>query len=206
MKPEDITQSIACAPDVIHISLPVSDLMLQRILKKDRQWAKKQIQLCALMALDRGFEVSVGFQDASRAEVKFMLEMATFLEKIGVQSIKLSDTIGLLTPSDTQSLVTQMVHEVAIDVGIHTHNDFGMAVANAISAVQAGAKTVDVTLYGIGERAGNCDAFTLLDAVEGIFETAPQRDAMKGIQLKADSLLFAAGGIRKWIDLSGRAL
>jgi homocitrate synthase NifV len=201
MNVEDIKHSIDCNPDVIHISLPISDLMIYTLLKKDRNWAKDQIERCSLLALEHGFEVSVGFQDASRADMEFMVEMINFLEQIGVKSVKLSDTVGVLTPLSTRVMVERIVKSTNICVGIHTHNDLGMAVANAITAGRFGVETVDVTLYGIGERAGNCDAFTFLEASEEIFESVPNRNALKAIQLKADSLIFEHGGLGKWIEL-----
>jgi homocitrate synthase NifV len=110
---------------------------------------------CVRMAMDAGTEVTVGLEDVSRADPSFVMALAALLREEGVGRVRLSDTVGVLTPGRTQALVRQ-ISGLGFAVEMHAHNDLGMAVANSLCAVLAGAVIVDTTLLGIGERAGNC--------------------------------------------------
>ena len=156
MSVEDLKISMACEPDILHISVPVSDLQIEKKLQLDRVWLEKEMLECVDFARGHGYEVSVGFEDASRAELPFMIHLGVLLQSYGVLYIRFADTLGLLTPGETYDKVLALRQGTGMEVEFHAHDDFGMAVANSIAAVQAGARYVDTTLGGIGERAGNC--------------------------------------------------
>lgn len=98
--------------------------------------------------------VSVGLEDISRADGNEALDLAFAAVGAGAGRVRLSDTVGLLTPSATATLVLRFVEELPVPVALHAHNDLGMATANAVTALECGASFVDVSVLGLGERAG----------------------------------------------------
>jgi homocitrate synthase NifV len=99
--------------------------------------------------------VSVNAEDASRTEFGFLLEYAAAAKAEGADRIRFCDTIGIMEPLTTYKVVKELVEQTGLEVEMHTHNDFGMAVANAIAGIHGGGTWVNVTLGGLGERAGN---------------------------------------------------
>ena len=99
--------------------------------------------------------LSVGFEDASRADLHFLQELLVVAADCGADRVRLADTVGVLSPFRMQALVKLAQQVFPGDIGVHCHNDFGMATANAIAALESGADWADATLLGIGERAGN---------------------------------------------------
>ncbi len=167
---EDIAHSIDCQPDVIHISVPVSALQIHEKLGWDEAGLLRRMLDCVSFARDKGYEVTVGFEDASRADAGFMTVLAKRLVKLDVESIRFADTVGILTPSTAYEKVKYLRDTSGIGIEFHAHNDFGMAVANSVAALQAGAFYADTTLNGIGERTGNCDMAQLLKAAGLLYD------------------------------------
>ena len=154
--PADVATAIALHPDRLSLSIPTSELHLQRKFGRPRSWAMEAMTAAIAQARAGGLEyISVGFEDASRAESDFLLELATAAWAAGASRIRLADTVGIATPALIAALVTKMRQVEKLELGVHTHNDFGMATANAIAALAAGAAWADVTVLGLGERAGN---------------------------------------------------
>lgn len=154
---QDLIESIDCKPDIIHISVPVSDIQIYSKLKKDRKWIVNKARECVTFVREKEYEVTVGFEDASRGDINFVIHLAKMLKDLGVNRIRYADTVGILIPSTTRTAITTIIENVPIDIEIHAHNDFGMALANSIEAAKSGARYVDCTMDGIGERAGNCN-------------------------------------------------
>ena len=141
--------------DAVHLSLFASQIHFAAFNKKP-SWTLSQIEELVPMARSRFDYVSVGVQDASRAETSFLLQCARAAESAGAHRIRFADTVGLFSPMQvhhTMELISSQTNSVAI--GFHAHNDLGMATANSVAAVLAGANSVDVTVTGLGERAGN---------------------------------------------------
>jgi homocitrate synthase NifV len=100
--------------------------------------------------------LSVGAQDASRADRSFLLEFAQAAQQAGLSRLRIADTVGLLNPLQTSELIGMLRTEVpALPLEFHGHNDLGMATANTIAALAVGADYASVTVNGLGERAGN---------------------------------------------------
>lgn len=198
MNREDIRHSFDCAPDIIHISAPASALLIQNYLHRDQTWVADTLQDCVELARGRGYEVTVGFQDASRADMGFMIALANRIKPLGVSSIRLADTVGILTPLRARQLASEFAQQTGMPFGIHPHNDLGMATAVALEAVKGGAAFVDTTLFGIGERAGNCDShnFTLL--AENHLNLTPMRAGLEAILSQAEEILFLDLKERAW--------
>lgn len=152
---EDISHSIDCDVDSVAISMSASDIHIEHKLRKSRQWVLDRIVESVEYARSHGMYISVNAEDASRADPEFMMEFARTAKDAGAHRVRFCDTLGILTPSDTYDRIKQLIDTVGLPVEMHTHNDFGMATANAIAGVQAGASFLSTTVMGIGERTGN---------------------------------------------------
>jgi homocitrate synthase NifV len=186
---DDIRKSMDCAPDIIHMSVPVSYVLIYSKLNKNKTWVTKNLVTCVEYALSGGYEVTVGFEDASRADITFMIVLAKQLKDMGVNRIRFADTVGVLSPSRTYSAIRDIVENTGIEVEMHAHNDLGMAVANSIVAAKAGSNYIDTTIFGIGERAGNCDFLKFVHAASGMYDLGISEQSAAVVQQKALSLL-----------------
>lgn len=139
----------------VHVSFPVSEILM-KAMGKDRSWVFAQMQKLIGHALNHFDYVTVGAQDASRAELSFLKEFTQAVLCFGASRIRLADTVGILNPFTTTRLV-QNVRDIDPEFSIefHGHNDLGMATANTLAAWMAGADCLSTTVNGLGERAGN---------------------------------------------------
>ena len=144
-----------CGVDLVNLSIPVSDIQLRYKLNRDRDWALATIQHLVKRARDRGFEVCVGCEDASRADPDFLSIVAETAQREGARRLRFADTLGLLNPTTTYERIARLRADCGLEIEMHAHDDFGLATANTLVAVQAGATHVNTTVNGLGERAGN---------------------------------------------------
>ena len=152
----DIQASIDCGITSVDISLSVSDIMIARKIRKDRNWVKEQLKTALGFAKERGLYVSVGGEDSSRADLEFLAELMEVTREMGGDRFRFCDTLGILDPFTMYEKVRALRMAVPeLDIEVHTHNDLGMATANAIAGIKAGARFVNTTVNGLGERAGN---------------------------------------------------
>jgi homocitrate synthase NifV len=151
----DIQASMACGLQRVHISIPVSGIQIAA--KFHGQWrvTLQQLRDSISFAVDKGLWVAVGGEDSSRADDNFLLDVALYAQEWGASRFRFCDTVGVLEPFGTFTKVKRLVNALMIPVEIHTHNDFGLATANALSGIKAGALSVNTTVNGLGERAGN---------------------------------------------------
>ena len=154
-KREDLDAAAASGVDGVHFSLPTSAIHL-RALQKTQGWVIDQIGLLGELARPRFPLVSFGAQDASRASPSFLARCLRAARQAGADRFRLADTVGVWNPFQVQAVVQSLAgHAGRVTIGFHGHNDLGMATANALAAVMAGAGSIDVTVNGLGERAGN---------------------------------------------------
>lgn len=165
----DIIKSMECGVDIIHISVPASDLQIVKKLGKSREWVLDNLKLCISFCRERGFPVTVGLEDASRADSSFLLKLISTASDEGVQRVRYADTVGIMTRNRVFDEISGIINSTNVSVEMHAHNDMGMAVANTLTAVKAGASHVDCTIGGIGERAGNCDFMKFVMAARVCF-------------------------------------
>nr|WP_092072047.1 homocitrate synthase [Dendrosporobacter quercicolus]NSL48688.1 homocitrate synthase [Dendrosporobacter quercicolus DSM 1736]SDM35908.1 homocitrate synthase NifV [Dendrosporobacter quercicolus] len=166
---QDILTSIHCGFSCIHISVPVSDLHLQYKLKTTREAVLQQLTDSLDYARSFGCTISVGTEDASRADEQFFLQVADTAARMGAEYIRYADTVGILEPLKTFEIMKRLVKKCALPLEIHVHNDFGLATANTIAAIQAGVTLASVTVGGIGERAGNADLTQVVDVLTDLY-------------------------------------
>ena len=152
----DIEASLACGINAVDLSLSVSDIMIERKLRKSRQWVREQLKGALRLAREHGLYVSIGGEDSSRADMSFLVELMKLSRDLGADRFRFCDTLGLLDSLAMYDKIKILRDEVPeMDVEVHTHDDLGMATANAIAGVRAGARYVSTTVNGLGERAGN---------------------------------------------------
>lgn len=151
----DIRASIACGTRNVHICAPVSELHIKDKLGKSRQWVMDCLVRAVRYARDYGCRVTVGAEDASRADFGFLLEYALLAQEAGAERLRFADTVGVMEPFNTRRVIGLLVEKMAIPVEFHGHNDFGLATANSLAAFTAGAAYINTTVGGVGERAGN---------------------------------------------------
>ncbi|PHM06774.1 homocitrate synthase/isopropylmalate synthase family protein [Nostoc sp. 'Peltigera malacea cyanobiont' DB3992] len=154
---EEVALSLDIGFKAVHIGLPTSNVHLKDSIGQDRHWLLEQAKNLIKYAKDRGAFVSISAEDVGRTEIPFLQEYACIVTEAGADRLRLSDTIGILTPEAYAERVQSVVNVSSIDVQCHTHNDFGLAVANTLAGLNAGARYFHVTVNAIGERAGMPD-------------------------------------------------
>jgi homocitrate synthase NifV len=153
--PDDIDQAATCAVDAVHISVPTSLVHLQA-MKKSQDWVLHRITEMTAYARRQFPYVSIGAQDASRCDPDFLIQCAQAASAAGADRFRVADTVGVWNPFQAYAALAALRQAVPdMTIGFHGHNDLGMATANTLSAIQGDAWSVDVTVNGLGERAGN---------------------------------------------------
>lgn len=158
-RPDLVDRARAARPDAVCLSIPVSEIQLRQRLRTDRTSLLSTLETC-LVRLE-GCDVVLGLEDGSRAANGLLEPIASLARRFGVRRLRIADTLGLLDPSATGRLVRWLGETSGLPIGFHGHDDFGMATANAVAALDAGAESVDASLMGWGERAGITSLETL---------------------------------------------
>ena len=154
-RPVDVYRAAGLGLDTVNIGLPVSDLHIAERLRTDRDGLTRMLRETVGLAHSCGIRrISIGLEDVTRADQDVALSMARMARELGAVRIRLADTLGVMTPTRIAELVRFFADGVDMEIAIHCHNDFGMATANAITALEAGAHWADVSVLGIGERSG----------------------------------------------------
>lgn len=155
MADPDIDAALACHADIVHLAVPASDIQIERKLGRDRRWVLDRIRRCVNRVADAGSAVSVGFEDASRADPAFLRQAAQLAQACGAVRVRFADTLGLLDPFETERRIADLRSAIDIGIEMHAHNDLGLATANTLAAMRGGATHANTTVNGLGERAGN---------------------------------------------------
>ncbi len=150
----DIEKAIDCGVSGIHIFMSSSDIHLREQFRISREEMTEKVAEAVGFAKAHGLEIEFSAMDATRTETEHITEIANVVRDAGATMFDIADTVGICTPDRMKELVRD-VSAAHIDVSVHCHNDFGLAVANSIAAAEAGASQVHATMTGIGERAGN---------------------------------------------------
>ncbi|MGB7922673.1 MAG: hypothetical protein WCF57_05455 [Pyrinomonadaceae bacterium] len=166
---DDIKLSLDIGFKAVHIGLPTSKLHLKASINKDRAWLLAQAADLIKYAKDRDAFVSISAEDVGRTEIPFLQEYAVCVEEAGADRLRVSDTIGMLTPEGYGERIRSIAESSAIDLQCHAHNDFGLGVANTLSGLQNGARYFHVTINGIGERAGMADLAQMVLALKLLY-------------------------------------
>ena len=163
---EDIYYAVKAGIRTVNVSFPVSDILLSS-MDRCRDWVLHHLDSVLAFAAQAGCAYSVGLQDAGRADPEFLGRVLRRVAELRAFRVRISDTVGVLNPFTTAALVARVKAAApGLGVAFHAHNDLGMAVANTLAAAHAGADTLDCTVNGLGERAGNCPLEELLFALK----------------------------------------
>lgn len=155
MREEDLAAAAQCGAQIVNLSIPVSDMQIEHKLRRDRAWVLSSIEHFVSSALDLGMDVCVGGEDASRADMDFLIRVAEAAQGVGARRFRFADTLGLLDPFTTFDRIRRLREAMDLEIEMHAHNDLGLATANTIAATLAGATHINTTVNGLGERAGN---------------------------------------------------
>lgn len=174
----DIEESIDCEVDAVAISISVSDIHINHKLKKSREWVLENMIKSVEFAKKNGLYVSVNGEDASRADREFLVTFIEEAKKAGADRFRYCDTVGVMEPFKINEDINYLYNKTNFDMEMHTHNDFGMATANAIAGIKGGANHVGVTVNGLGERAGNAALEEVLMALMFVCNYKGEIDTM----------------------------
>ncbi|WP_243276723.1 homocitrate synthase [Desulfallas sp. Bu1-1] len=167
---KDIEHSLDCGVDAVAISISTSDIHIEHKLRTSREWVLENMVKAVEFAKKEGMYISVNAEDASRSDPEFLIQFARAAKEAGADRLRYCDTVGILEPFTTYNNIKKIREAVDIDIEMHTHNDFGMATANALAGVLAGANWVGVTVIGLGERAGNAALEEVVMALKHLFK------------------------------------
>jgi len=182
---KDLEAAAACRVHGAHFSLPASELHL-RAWNRNHAWVLRVMGELADAFRDTFQYLSVGAQDASRADRSFLAEFAQAATAAGLSRLRIADTVGLLNPLQTCDLVGFLrAAAPGLPLEFHGHNDLGMATANTIAALAAGAEGASVTINGLGERAGNASLEEVVMAIRMTLEESCPVDTRKLSNLSA---------------------
>jgi len=202
---EDIDKTYEAIKDAksprIHIFIAVSPIHLEHKLKISQSKCLEIIDEYTKYAKSLLNDVQFSFEDASRTPLEFLAKAAQVAINAGATTINIPDTTGYVTPVEMANIVTYLKQNVKgidnVRISVHCHNDLGMAVANTLSAINAGAGQVECTINGIGERAGNA----ALEEIVMAIKTRPEKyDAFTDVDTKriyiTSKLLSSITGIK----------
>lgn len=155
MHPDDIDACADLGAHLIDVSIPASDQHLAYKLRQNRDWLLRTLPDTLTRAGDLGMEVCVGCEDASRADLGFLCQLAEVAAKAGARRLRFADTLGILEPFTTYERIAALRAASGLEIEIHAHDDLGLATANTLAACRGGATHANTTVNGLGERAGN---------------------------------------------------
>ena len=165
---KDIDAALKCEVDSIHLVIPTSDLHIQYKLGKTRPEVEEIAVKATEYAKDHGLIIELSTEDATRTEIVDLKRLYNKTIDAGAQRLCACDTIGLLTPEKSYEFYKEL-SQLKKPISVHCHNDFGLAVANTLAALKAGATQAHTTINGIGERAGNTSLEELIMALETLY-------------------------------------
>lgn len=155
IRKEDLDSVLDSDVKFVHMFIATSDLHLKHKLKMSREEAILNSLEMIDYAKKHGLIIEFSAEDATRTDLNYLKKFYKEVSKAGVDSINIPDTVGIMLPKMMYTLVSEVLKCVNIPISIHCHNDFGMAVANTLAGIDAGACRAHVTMNGLGERAGN---------------------------------------------------
>ena len=166
---QDIDKCIDADVDLVHTFISTSPQHLRYQMNKSEDEVYEMAINAVEYVASHGIACMFSPMDATRSELNYLIKVCKGVEKSGAEIINIPDTVGIMYPSRMKSLIEKIRKEIGIDLDVHCHNDFGMAVANTLAAVEAGCDEVQVAVNGLGERAGNADLEQVVMALEILY-------------------------------------
>lgn len=162
---QDIDAALHCDVGYVHIFIATSDLHLQHKLKLSREQALEKAVQAVSYAKEHGVVVEFSAEDGTRSNLEYLQSVFRSVCDAGADRINIPDTVGVASPAMMQRIVNSVKRVVDRPISVHCHDDFGLAVANSLAGIEAGADQAHVTVNGIGERAGNASLEELVMAL-----------------------------------------
>jgi homocitrate synthase NifV len=197
MNHDDVTACAGLGADLVDISIPASDQHLSYKLRKGRDWLLAELPGYIHHGLDQGLEVSIGLEDASRADPDFLCQLAHVAEMAGARRLRFADTLGVLEPFGTYDRIARLRAATALEIEMHAHDDLGLATANTLAACRAGATHVNTTVNGLGERAGNAPLEEVVLGLAKLY-AMPTGIDLKGFPTLSEKVAAASGRPVPW--------
>jgi 2-isopropylmalate synthase len=166
---EDVAAAIDAGVDMVHVFVSTSDVQLQDSMHASREEAVERAVRSVERVNEAGLDVMFSPMDATRTEQGFLAEIVGAVDEVGVDWVNIPDTCGVATPTVFGDLVEFVGDHTDASIDVHPHDDFGMAAANAVAGFEAGAEQAQVSVNGIGERAGNAAYEEIVMTVESIY-------------------------------------
>ena len=165
----DLDAAINCDLTYVHTFIATSDIHMQFKLKMDRQQVLEKAVWAVEYAKKHGVEVEFSAEDATRSDRAFLNQVFMAVANVGVDRLDIPDTVGYATPQYMEQLVKDVKAYTRLPISMHCHDDFGLAVANSLSGINAGADCAHVTINGLGERAGNASLEEFVMALQCLY-------------------------------------
>ena len=171
LKKNEVDQAFECDAKEVFVICPVSPLHIRSKLGLDEEGVKRLTEDTVRYACRKALLVNLVAEDASRAEIPFLCEILSHAFQWGAQRAFICDTVGVMEPFGMKDLVKKVRDQIPqeMELGVHCHNDLGLATANTLAAIEAGVNYPSVTVNGIGERAGNPPLHEVVLALKKIF-------------------------------------
>jgi 2-isopropylmalate synthase len=166
---EDIDAALACDLEYVHLFIATSDIHMRYKLKMNREEVLRRAVWAVEYVKKHGVRVEFSAEDATRSETSFMKEVFKAVSQSGADRIDIPDTVGYSTPESIFGLVEDVRSISHLPISMHCHDDLGLAVANTLAGINAGAECAHVTVNGIGERAGNASLEEVVMALQCLY-------------------------------------
>ena len=167
---KDIEAALDSGVDMVHVFCSTSDVQLQDSMHTSREEAVERSVAAVQRVVEAGATCMFSPMDATRTDESFLIDVIEAVSGAGTDWINIPDTCGVATPRRFYDMVETVVAHTDAEVDVHTHDDFGLASANALSGYEAGAAQSQVSVNGIGERAGNAAYEEVVMALESLYD------------------------------------
>jgi len=167
----DIELAASCDVDCIHTFIATSEIHLKKKLKLSREEVLKRAVEGVELVKAHGLKCEFSAEDATRSDLDFLVQVYRAVTDAGADRIDIPDTVGVAIPRSMYNIVDRVKRSVKVPIAVHCHDDMGLAVANSLAGVEAGAEEIHATINGLGERAGNAsleEAALALYALYGV--------------------------------------
>jgi homocitrate synthase NifV len=166
---DDVRDAAECGVDGVILSISTSDSHVERKFRSGRSWVLEQVRSAAAEASRQGLSFTISAEDASRTDLSFLIEFYLLAEELGAERVRYCDSLGVEDPYTTYQRIKYILSEINLPLEMHMHNDFGMATANALAGVRAGANGVIGSIGGLGERTGNSPIEEVVMALKHLY-------------------------------------
>jgi methanogen homocitrate synthase len=200
----DIDACVDAGSDLVLLFIGTSDIHLKYKFNKPREFVLEKVAEGLDYCHERGIAAALSAEDSTRTEMDFLLEVYRKAEECRAVRIGVTDTLGCASPEAISNMVTTVKAQLRTPISVHLHNDFGLAMANAIAGVKAGAKAVTTTVNGIGERAGNVPLEQFVAAMKYVYQCDLGIDTTKLKDLSDTVAEYSELGLPKNQPLVGR--